>query len=73
LQNDKEPKFHKITINLAAIEKGHTLGSVQMDGVVVKGVRSIDIHASHQDVTEVTLTLIASVDAEIFGAEVLQE
>jgi hypothetical protein len=73
LPSDNKTKFHKITVDLAAVEKGHTLGTVYMDGVAVHGVRAIKIESSYQSVTEVTLTMIANVAVEVDGAEVSQE
>lgn len=66
-------KFPTVTVKLAAYNAGHTLGTVMLDGVPVKGVRHIDIDAGYNQVTEVTLTLIAAVEMEIDGAQVSQE
>ena len=57
--------YHRIKVNLKAHDNGHTFGAVELDGNPLHGVRDIKIEAGFQRVTEVTLTLIASVEAEI--------
>lgn len=65
--------FHHIKINLSAHDNGRTLGTVELDGKPLHGVRDIKIEAGFQRVTEVTLTLIASVEAEFDGAAVVTQ
>lgn len=62
--------YHHIAIDLFAIPEGRSKGTVTLDGVELKGVRSIRVESRHDDVTEVTLTLIASVSGTIDGARV---
>ena len=68
MSNDS--KFSTVAVKLAAYNAGHTLGTVMIDGVPVAGVRHIIIDAGHNQVTEVTLTMMAAVDMEIDGAKV---
>jgi len=62
--------YHHIKIDLQAHDGNHTLGSVELDGKPIHGVRDIRIEAGFNRVTEVTLTLIASVAAEMAEAVV---
>lgn len=66
-----DSKFSTVAVKLNAYNAGHTLGTVTIDGVPVKGVRHINIDAGHNQVTEVTITMMAAVDVEIDGARVL--
>jgi ABC-type transporter Mla subunit MlaD len=65
-----DSKFPSVTVKLNAYHDGLTTGTVLIDGVPVNKVRRISIDTGHNQVTEVTITLIASVDIEIDGAEV---
>lgn len=65
-----DSKFPTVTVKLNAYNAGLTTGTVLIDGVPVNKVRHISIDAGHNQVTEVTITLMASVDIEIDGAEV---
>lgn len=68
-----EPKFHHIKVKLNAYDTGEkiTLGTVELDGIALKGVRTILVRGGYKQVTEVTLTFIASVEADIDRPEVL--
>ena len=57
--------YHNFKISLGPHDGRRTLGSVEIDGKPVHGVRAIQVLAGHDRVTEVTLTLIASVDMEV--------
>lgn len=65
--------YHHFSIKLKAHDGEHTFGTVEMDGKPVHGVRDIKIDAGFRHVTEVTLTLIASVDAEFEQATVIAQ
>jgi len=43
------------------------LGSIKMNGEEIKGVKSIKVEASVDDVTQVTLTMYGSVDMDFFA------
>ena len=62
--------YHRIKVNLKAYDAGGTFGTVELDGKPLQGVRAIKIEAGYPKVTEVTLSLIASVEAEIDGTAV---
>lgn len=61
---------HKIQVELKTVNTGKTLGKVLLDDVELVGVRGIAIRAGYEGVTEVTITLLASVLATIEGANV---
>jgi hypothetical protein len=61
-------EYHNIKIKLKPYSDGITLGTVELDGRVVHGVRNIKVESDYKRVTEVTLTLIAGFEAEIEGA-----
>lgn len=63
-------QYHHITIVLHPYDAGHTPGTVEIDGVPVKCVRGIKIEGGYNQVTEVTLTLLASVEVDADGAVV---
>lgn len=65
-------KFHHIEITLQPFERGHTLGTVKLDGEELSNVRGIKIESGYDQVTEVTLTVIANVTATINGAKVTE-
>jgi hypothetical protein len=69
LANDK---FHHVEVTLQPFEHRHTLGVVKLDGEELSNVRSIKIESGHDQITEVTLTLIASVSATVNGAKVTE-
>ncbi len=69
MQSDK---FHKIEVELSAIENGQTLGRVKLDGNELHGVRSVSVNAGCHSATEITLTMIASVDVTVNGVQVTE-
>lgn len=70
MSNDNEAKFHNVRINLAATRRNNTKGTVYIDGMEIKNVKSITIESSYDSTTEVTMTLFANVTADIDGAKV---
>jgi hypothetical protein len=69
LQSDK---FHHVEVTLQPFEHRHTLGVVKLDGEELSNVRGVKIEAGHDQITEVTITLIASVSAMVNGAKVTE-
>jgi hypothetical protein len=69
LQSDNVHTFH---VELSALEKGHTLGKVRLDGNELHGVRSVSVNAGYHSATEITLTMIASVDVTVNGVQVTE-
>lgn len=67
-----ESEFHHVEVTLQPFEHGHTLGVVKLDGEELRNVRSIKIESGHNQVTEVTFTVIASVSAMVNGAKVTE-
>ena len=65
-------EYHNIKVKLNPYDGKHTFGTVELDGVVLQGVRAIKVEAGHDRVTEVTITLIAGFEAEIDGAAVVE-
>ena len=72
MENDNHSGHHKVTLELNAFDGRHTFGRVLLDGVEVRGVRYVGIRSGYNSVTEVTLTMIASVSAEIEDANVTE-
>ena len=65
-------EFHHVEVTLQPFEQGHTLGTVKLDGEELRNVRGIKIESGYDQVTEITLTLIASVSATVNGAKVTE-
>ena len=65
-------KFHHVEVTLQPFEHGHTLGTVKLDGEELSNVRGIKIESGYDKVTEITLTIIASVSATVNGAKVTE-
>ena len=68
MQSDK---FHHVEITLQPFERGHTLGTVKLDGVELRNVRSVKIESGHSQITEVTFTVIAAATVNALGANVV--
>jgi hypothetical protein len=58
-------KFNSKGLNSSLI----TVGKVFLNGVELRDVRAIKVEAGYNRVTEVTITMIASVTADIADAE----
>lgn len=67
-----EDKFHHVEVTLQPFEHGHTVGVVKLDGVELRNVRCVKIESGHDQITEVTLTVIASACAIVNGAKVTE-
>ncbi len=65
-------KFHHVEVTLQPFEHSHTLGTVKLDGEELSNVRGIKIESGYDKVTEITLTIIASVSATVNGAKVTE-